>query len=89
MIITADDPNAIDIKVYDRDGKQLPGVLWVDTDTMTGEKVLLPGESAHGYSLNFTTGIYTKIIDIYEINGPNIFYKRKTSKRIINSGVIK
>ena len=40
MIITAYDPNAIDIKVYDRDGKQMPGLLLVNTDTMTGEKVL-------------------------------------------------
>lgn len=75
MIITADHPDAEDIKPYDKYGELIGRILEVDTDTMIGKQFV---------DFDEFNNIVTKNVDVYEIIGPNIHYKCKP-RRLINA----
>jgi len=77
MIIDGTHPDARNIKVYDKEGNIMPGIISVDTDTMTGLKFV--GTD------HLTGDIRTVEVDVYKIKGPNIFYKRNRSFRVLNT----
>lgn len=80
MIITADHPDALNIRPYDKSGKLVGGILEVDTDTMIGKQFV---------DFDIFGNLITKDVDIYKIIGPNIYYERKTTTRLVNTRIIK
>jgi hypothetical protein len=77
MIYDISNPLAKHIKAFDEDGNQIGYLQWVDTETMTGEQIIS--------WVPFSTGpASTKIIDVYKIVGPDIYFRRRRSKCVVN-----
>lgn len=80
MIITAGHPDAKNIKLYSKNRDLIDRVLEVDTDTMIGKQLV---------DIDIFGNIITRDIDVYKIIGPNVYYERKTTSRLINTRMIK
>jgi len=78
MIITGEHPDAKHIKIYDRFGNILGGIMEVDTHKMEGKKFL-------GFDSITGAMIIEKII-VYKIKGPGTYIKRKPKRsRVLNT----
>lgn len=79
MIIDIDHSLAMCVKVFDKKGNQLKYFQWVDTVQMIGEQIISWVPFAPSPDS-------TRIIKIYKIIGPGIYFERKPSGWVINTG---